>query len=175
MPKRQRVLPPQADPPSPRDMVPHVIKVTAPYEWCSRCGRTTRSAAAGRQQQWRRQCPPLPSFQRKLNKGTFCLLSGSGNVQLAPAPSTASLPVGVEDPPPDHPADLFQALAVLPPEAVVHRSSPKDHSPLPCPRVLAHCETIFPLRHRPIGHGLAHRVARGMLKASPRPIGAGRP
>ena len=38
-------------------------------EWCAQCGRVTEASPAGRAQQWRRLCQPLPSYIAKLQKG----------------------------------------------------------------------------------------------------------
>ena len=64
---------------------------TAPQGRCSAphsgYGRTTAATAAARQQQWRRPCLALPSFQRKINKGQRLSFDGQWRCTVCPCPS----------------------------------------------------------------------------------------
>ena len=83
--KRPRMQ--DSDLPPPRGEIDHNIIITATFEWCTRCGRTTAAAMAGRRQQWRRQCVVLPSFQRKIGKGHSLTFDGQWRCTACPCPS----------------------------------------------------------------------------------------
>ena len=85
--KRPRVLDSGRDPSPPRGGPAHALQVAGDYEWCRLCGRTTTASRAGRLQQWRRPCVPLPSFQRKLAKQHLLVYDGQWNCSLCPCPS----------------------------------------------------------------------------------------
>ena len=73
--KRCRVCPPKpANPSGPPALGPppgtgHHILHWGKAEWCAQCGRVTEAGPAGRAQQWRRPCYPLPSFIAKQQRG----------------------------------------------------------------------------------------------------------
>ena len=71
MPSPRQVTNSTAGPPSPvADSEPgHHISHWGKAEYCTRCGRVTAASSAGRAQQWRRLCQPLPSYIAKLQKG----------------------------------------------------------------------------------------------------------
>ena len=53
-------------------------------EYCTRCGRTTEAKQAGRAQQWRRLCQPLPSYVAKVQKGHKLMYIGSWQCSQCP-------------------------------------------------------------------------------------------
>ena len=73
--KRCRVCPSKpAAPPDPPALgqaqgAGHHILHWGKAEWCAQCGRVTEAGPAGRAQQWRRPCHPLPSFIAKQQRG----------------------------------------------------------------------------------------------------------
>ena len=65
----------------------HQVHTWGKAEWCSRCGRVTAATAAGRAQQWRRPCAPLPSFVSKQQRGHRLIYTGQWQCQSCPCPS----------------------------------------------------------------------------------------
>ena len=174
-PKRQRVMAAPEDPSSPRDVAPRLINATAPYERRSRCGRTTRDAAAGRHQQWRRQCLPLPPFQRKLNKGHLLTFDWQWQCPSCPCPAhrltnkrcrgRSSRPPGGPLPGPGVPP----ASGGAPPEVAQGQES----STVPGrARTLRDCLFVAPPAQ---GTVRLTKPTGGRLKASPLPNSAGHP
>ena len=86
-PKRPRIIDLECDTSPPRGMAVHDLQVSGDYEWCRLCGRTSAASRAGRMQQWRRPCVPLPSFQRKLAKRHLLVFDGQWHCSLCPCPS----------------------------------------------------------------------------------------
>ena len=86
-PKRLRLLMPAEVPESATNgAVHHHVVAGAICERSSAPGRTVRAAAAGRQQQWRRPCQPLPVFQRKVQKGHILHFTDQDQWQGAACP-----------------------------------------------------------------------------------------
>ena len=70
----------------PRGPIAHDLQVTGDYEWCRLCGRTSAASHAGRLQQWRRPCVPLPSFSRKLARGHLLAFDGTWQCTVCHCP-----------------------------------------------------------------------------------------
>lgn len=86
-PKRPRNIVIDRDPSPPRGTTGHDLRVSGDYEWCRLCGRASAASRAGRLQQWRRPCVPLPSFQRKLAKRHLLVFDGQWHCSMCPCPS----------------------------------------------------------------------------------------
>ena len=65
----------------------HQVHTWGKAEWCSLCGRVTAASVAGRAQQWRRPCAPLPSFVSKQQRGHSLVYTGQWQCQACPCPS----------------------------------------------------------------------------------------
>ena len=55
-------------------------------EWCAQCGRVTEAGPAGRAQQWRGPCHPLPSFIAKQQRGHRLVFAGHWQCLACPCP-----------------------------------------------------------------------------------------
>lgn len=90
-PKRRRMTgiasgdTPQAPPQAPAGSG-HQLHTWGKAEWCSICGRVSAALAAGRAQQWRRPCNPLPSYVSKQQKGHRLIYAGQWHCQECPCP-----------------------------------------------------------------------------------------
>ena len=114
----------------------HQVHTWGKAEWCSLCGRVTAASAAGRAQQWRRPCAPLPSFISKQQRGHSLVYTGQWQCQACPCPPdklyrqkcvSGSPPSGVPVGKSDSPTPCF----------LVHKapgpSAPGNHAPQAAP------------------------------------------
>ena len=154
--------------PGPPSEPGHHIVRWGQAEYCTRCGRTTEAKLAGRAQQWRRLCQPLPSYISKLQKGHRLVYIGHWHCAQCSCPADrlyrTRCSVMLESPRPK-PSALSDPMAPRTPQSMTtavraaHGAAAlrqPGQSRMVRPPVQSQLERFFPNAKRP-RHGIAEQ------------------